>query len=63
MLLARRAADSISGVVVRGEVWGLAEAGGYHEGWLSDLPHPPLSDLSQSEAVSGNCVSAPERRR
>lgn len=40
MLLARRAADNISGVVVRGEVWGLAEAGGYHEGWLSDLPHP-----------------------
>lgn len=58
MLLALRAADSISGEVVRAGVWGLAEAEGLSWGLAVS---PPLSDLSQSSSLSRKCVGTRKR--
>lgn len=49
MLLARRAADSISGVVVRAGVWGLAEAEGLSWGLAVSPPLPLHWVISASQ--------------
>lgn len=49
MLLARRAADSISGAVVRAGVWGLAQAEGLSWGLAVSPPLPLCSVISASQ--------------
>lgn len=61
MLLARRAADSISGAVVRAGVWGLAEAGGLSWGLAVSPPLPLRSVISASQPRCAESVCRHQR--